>query len=522
MTNISGRRLRAAVALTVLLALLGALRAGDAAAQGTTSDRWSGRWEMTFETEGGGQKRITPTLCCMVVTELTQAQGLAYANGTTGVIGNGVFTDVICAVPVAGRRWYEATSPFEFLSGHTGVVPGPDRETKGATIVFCTEDAPTRIRGHYKNDLGAFDPLMSKPVAEGSILAQAGPASPTLEGSLTHFPGDLPGQAFGTFWAGTCIEGACRQVSRRPALRVTRISAYNALLGFLRGPRGARLELTRPDGTARALRIGERLDLESGDVVTSHGMYAHVQVTRFDGTVVTLSIEPGGSIEGGANPGVIRHRGGTIVAGSAAGFTADSAAFDGGTGQQALSPSAPVRTTVTGGGRVALSLDPARSRLTVRNLAGRVRVESGRSAVTVARGKDVLATPGRVRALPAPPNLAAAVPAPRTIAAGPVQLLMPGSITTRSLARARCLATRLRSTGSATVLVTLLAGTARRGAVVAQRRLSVGAGSDLKVCLPLSVKARGIPAGTPLTMALGVRAGARRLLATGRIRLSIA
>jgi hypothetical protein len=103
MTNaLPRRRLRAAVALLALLALLGALRAGDAAAQGTTSDRWSGRWEMSFETEGGGQKRTTGTLCCMEVTELTQAEGLAYANGTTGVIGDGVFTDVICAVPSAG------------------------------------------------------------------------------------------------------------------------------------------------------------------------------------------------------------------------------------------------------------------------------------------------------------------------------------------------------------------------------------------------------------------------------------
>ena len=522
MTNaFSCRRLRAAVALAALLALLGALGAGDAAAQGTTSDRWSGSWEMSFETEGGGQKRTTGTLCCMEVTELAQAEGLAYANGTTGVIGNGVFTDVICAVPATGRRWYRATSPFEFLSGHQGVVPGPNRATQGATIVFCTEDVHERIRGHYKNDLGAFDPLMAKPVAEGSILAQAGPSSPTLEGSLTHFPGDLPGQAFGTYWAGTCTSGACRQVSRRPALRVTRISAFNVFTSFLRGARGARLELTRPDGTSRALRVGESLDLEAGDIISSHGMYAQIQITRSDATVVTVSIEPGGSIEGGPDPGVIRHRGGTIVAGSAAGFTADSAAFDR-PSQQALAPSAPVRTSVTGGGRVALSLDPGRSRLTVRNLAGQVRVEAGRSALTVARGTDVLATAGLVRALPAPPDLASVVPAPRTIAAGPVQLLMPGSITARSLARARCLSTRVRSTGRAQVLVTLLVGTARRGGLVAQRRLSVGAGTSQRVCLPLSAKARGIPAGTPLTLALGVSAGGLRRLATGKVRLMLA
>ena len=162
------------------------------------------------------------------------------------------------------------------------MVPGPNVETAGARAVFCTDDTPQAIRGHYSNDLGAFDPLIAKPIANGSLLARRTGVPQQFEGSLTHFPGDFPGPPFGTAWTGRCIEGACRQEQRQPTLRVRRLSAYNALLGFLRGARGARLELSRADGTSRPLKLGESIDLEATDVVTSHGMYADIVVTRFD------------------------------------------------------------------------------------------------------------------------------------------------------------------------------------------------------------------------------------------------
>jgi hypothetical protein len=513
------RRLPLVVALWALLAVLGALGAGDAAAQSPIQDRWSGRWETSFTTIGGGQERTTGTLCCIEVTLLSDEQGRALANGTTGVVGEGTFTDVVCAS--GPHLYYDARSPFEFVSGVTGVVPGPDRPTQGSRVVFCTDGTPDGIRGHYQNDLAAFDPLIGNPITQGSALARrTGPQA--FEGSVGTFTSpNAPGYI--TNWEGHCLSGACRQERSRPRLIVRRISAYNVLLSFLRGqsPRAARLELTRSDGTSRAIGLGASLDLEDGDVITSHGMYATLDLTRADASVVTLSLEPGGSIGAGADPMLIRHRGGTVVAGSLAGFTSDSAIWDRGSGEQAVTPNATVKTTVTKG-RVRLELDPARRSLTVRNLAGQVRVQSGGSALTVPVGQDALATSSKVRRLPAAPNLASGVVAPRLLTAGPVQLLAPSRLTGRSLSRARCLATRLRSTGSAQALVTLLAGTARRGSVVVQRRVSVGAGSDLKVCLPLSVKARGIPAGTPLTIALGVRAGTRRLLTTGRISLTIA
>ncbi len=292
-------------------------------------------------------------------------------------------------------------------------------------------------------------------------------------------------------------------------------------MGFLRGVRGTRLELTRSDGSARPVRLGESIDLQDGDVVTSHGTYADVDLTRADGTVVSLSIEPGGSIGSGPDPMVIRHRGGRVIAGSLAGFTADSSVFDSGPNAMAAAPSGVVRTTVTKG-RVALALDPSGRALTVRSLAGKAVVQAGSATLALPAGAEALATSTKVRRLPPAPDLSRVVPAPRVLAAGPVQLVVPRRISSRSLSDARCLAVGLRSTGSAQVLVTLLAGTATRGSLITRSRLGVRAGLERRLCLPLSPKARGIPVGTPLTVALGVRAGALRRLSTGRIQLALA
>ncbi|HWH15030.1 MAG TPA: hypothetical protein VNT51_09800 [Miltoncostaeaceae bacterium] len=95
-------------------------------------------------------------------------------------------------------------------------------------------------------------------------------------------------------------------------------------------------------------------------------------------------------------------------------------------------------------------------------------------------------------------------------------LTAPGRIATRSLTRARCLRTTRMATGGARVAVSLLTGTARRGALVVQSRVSGAAGARRTVRLPLGPRARGLPAGTPLTVALGVRAGTRRTWPRGR------
>ena len=207
------------------------------------------------------------------------------------------------------------------------------------------------------------------------------------------------------------------------------------------------------------MRLGESIDLQDGDVVTSHGTYADIDLTRADGTVVSLSIEPGGSIGSGPDPMIIRHRGGRIIAGSLAGFTADSSAFDSGPNSMAAAPSGSVRTTVTKG-RVALALDPSGRALTVRSLAGKAVVQAGSATLALPAGAEALATSTKVRRLPPAADLGRAVPVPRALGAGPVQLVVPRRISSRSLANARCLAAGLRSTGSAQVLVTLLAGTA--------------------------------------------------------------
>ena len=63
-------------------------------------------------------------------------------------------------------------------------------------------------------------------------------------------------------------------------------------------------------------------------------------------------------------------------------------------------------------------------------------------------------------------------------------------------------------------------GTAKKGNVVLQKRLTLPARANRIVCLALPAKARGIPVGTPLTIALGIRAGSRRSLATRAISLT--
>lgn len=505
-----GRRPLTVAILAALIAAAGAQAALPA------TDQWSGRWEVTFTTSGNGSERKAGPLCCVEIKQITTEQGLALARGETGDVTNNPFTDVICSQAAPGRLYYEGTAPFEFVSG----VQAPEVATAGVHVVFCTDDSDAAIRGHYSNDKAAFDPLIQKPVAQGTLLARRG-AGQEFEGSLTRLPGDFPGPTFLNLWEGRCLSGPCRQVLARPRLTVRKLSAYNVLVGFLRGARGTRLELTRSDGTARQVRLGESLDLQDGDIVTSHGTYADVDLTRADGTVVSLSIEPGGSIGSGPDPMVIRHRGGRVIAGSLAGFTADSSIFDSGSNAHAAAPPATVRTTVAKG-RVALALDPSGRTLTVRSLAGKAVVQAGSATLALPAGAEALATSTKVRRLPAAPDLTRAVPLPRVLAAGPVRLVVPRRISSRSLSDARCLATRLRSTGSAQVLVTLLAGTAKRGSLITRSRIGVRAGPERRLCLPLSAKARGIPVGTPLTVALGVRAGAVRRLATSRIQLTLA
>lgn len=506
--------------VVLLVAALGALSLPAGALAQGVADQWSGDWQLTFQNDGAGLHETVGPLCCMEVTRISTEQGLALARGTTGDIADTRLQDVVCAIESPSRLYFAAVTPFEMVSGIQGLLPGSATDsTKGARLFLCTDDAPDAIRGHYVNDRAVLYPFIGKVITDGTILAKRG-AGQAIEGSLTRFPGDFPGPAFSTNLEGSCLRGGCRQVRARPRLVVTKVSFYNALIALLRsGSRGARLELSRNDSTTQVLRVRSAIDLADGDVVTSYGTFAEVEITRFDGSVVTLSIDPGGSIQAGSDPGILRHRGGRIIEGSATGFTADSEVFSAGPNSREMATSL-VRTTSTGG-KVALALDPSRKRLTVRALTGRAQVQAGGRTITLAAGAEALATATGVRRLGPPPDVSRAIPSPRTLTAGPVGLRVPRAVSARSLAVARCLATRARASGPATILVTLLTGTAKKGAVVAQVRAVLAAGAQRAVCLRLDAKARALPPGTPLRLALGVRAGSLRRVATAPLRLDL-
>jgi hypothetical protein len=69
------------------------------------------------------------------------------------------------------------------------------------------------------------------------------------------------------------------------------------------------------------------------------------------------------------------------------------------------------------------------------------------------------------------------------------------------------------------VLVTLLLRGSARSRVVAQRALSFAGPGTRSLCLALPTRARALPAGAPLVIALGTRAGLRRDLALRRLVL---
>ena len=258
-------------------------------------------------------------------------------------------------------------------------------------------------------------------------------------------------------------------------------------------------------------------------MVTSHGMYADIVVTRFDASKLTIAIEPGGSISGLADPGLIRHRGGQIVEGSPTGFTADSSVFDSesnGTAREHAEPTGSVSTTVSAGGRVALALDPSRKHLTVRALAGTASVRAGSASLTLARGQEARAERGGRDAPGAAagprrddrrrhrPELGSRAPHGAPPPRGPG----PGA---RPLPAHPHPVDRLGDGRSDAA-----GGDGEEGNVVLQKRLTLAARANRIVCLALPAKARGIPVGTPLTIALGVRAGSRRSLATRAIPLT--
>ena len=151
--------------------------------------------------------------------------------------------------------------------------------------------------------------------------------------------------------------------------------------------------------------------------------------------------------------------------------------------------------------------------------ARRCRRAGGRPPLPRAAGRPPAAT--GARRLGPPADVSRKIPAARTLTAGPVSLRVPRAVSARSLAGARCLATRARASAPATVLVTLFVGTTRAGAVVSQARASLAAGAERAICLPLSTKARALPPGTPLRLGLGVRAGSLRRVATAPLRLDL-
>ena len=92
-----GRRSASVAVVAALITAAGARAATPAA------DQWSGRWEVTFTTNGNGSERKAGPLCCVEVQQVSTERGLALARGETGDVANNPFTDVVCGqgAPVA-------------------------------------------------------------------------------------------------------------------------------------------------------------------------------------------------------------------------------------------------------------------------------------------------------------------------------------------------------------------------------------------------------------------------------------
>lgn len=118
-------------------------------------------------------------------------------------------------------------------------------------------------------------------------------------------------------------------------------------------------------------------------------------------------------------------------------------------------------------------------------------------------------SPGSVPS-PAPPiDLQSTIPAPQTVTNGPTTIRAPGTISLRSLKRSKCVLVRVASTAPARVLVSIFSGRLSVR-LFGQQLVVFFAPGRRQVCIAVPFRARTFNVRTPLRVALGYTAGARR------------
>jgi hypothetical protein len=116
---------------------------------------------------------------------------------------------------------------------------------------------------------------------------------------------------------------------------------------------------------------------------------------------------------------------------------------------------------------------------------------------------------GCVAAAPAAPNLGTTIPNPQTLTNGPTTLVAPGTISLRSLRRSKCVLVKVASDRPARVLVSIFSGR-RSIRVFGQKLVVFFAPGRRQPCIPVPFRAHTFNVRTPLNVALGYTAGARR------------
>ena len=107
------------------------------------------------------------------------------------------------------------------------------------------------------------------------------------------------------------------------------------------------------------------------------------------------------------------------------------------------------------------------------------------------------------------PNLQSTIPNPQTLANGPTTIAAPGTISLRSLRRSKCVLVRVASAAPARVLVSIFSGRLSIR-LFGQKLVIFPAPAQRQVCIPVPFRARTFNVRTPLRVALGYTAGARR------------
>ena len=111
---------------------------------------------------------------------------------------------------------------------------------------------------------------------------------------------------------------------------------------------------------------------------------------------------------------------------------------------------------------------------------------------------------------PAPaPNLQTTIPNPQTLTNGPTTIVAPGTVSLRSLKRSKCVLVRVASDAPARVLVSIFSGRLSVR-LFGQQLVIFAAPARRQVCIPVPFRARTFNVRTPLKVALGYTAGARR------------